>query len=68
MSNWKHFVAVFFVKLPKATSFVFDEGEIQATKRVSTKELEERLKQSPDDFVISAPSIRKLVKEKIEEM
>jgi isopentenyl-diphosphate delta-isomerase len=67
-SNYKHFVAVFFVQLPKETPFTFDEREIQAVKRVSTQALEARLANTPDDFVTSFPNIRSLIREKLEKI
>ncbi len=51
VSNWTHFVAIFFVRLPKSTVFVFDENEIQATKRVTKEELGRLLENFPEDFV-----------------
>ena len=68
VSNWKHFVAMFFVRLPKSTSFVFDEQEIQAVKRVNREELRELLEKFSDDFVGSFPKLWKLVSQKLEEM
>ncbi|MDR0282462.1 MAG: NUDIX domain-containing protein [Candidatus Peribacteria bacterium] len=67
VSNWTHFVAIFFVKLPKSTSLIFDENEIQATKWVTKEELGALLEKCSDDFVPSFPKFWQLVREKLEE-
>jgi isopentenyldiphosphate isomerase len=64
-AGWTHFVSLFLIQLPKATPFVFDPREVQATKRVSLVELEQRLEEKPDDFVGSFSSYMEAVKENL---
>jgi hypothetical protein len=68
--SWNHnyFGGIFFKSLPKSTPFVFDEGEIQAVKRLSKAKIDEWLASSPEDFVPSFPTSWKLVYEKLEEL
>jgi isopentenyl-diphosphate delta-isomerase len=49
--GWTHFIALFFVRIPKESPFVFDPQEVQAVKWAKKAEVEQWLAEAPDDFV-----------------
>lgn len=56
------FQAIFYVQLSKDTQLTFDEQEVQDTKRLSKAEINQRLKDSPDDIIGAFHKYREIVK------